>query len=160
MGYLKELNSNPDIQAFPGATFEIEGDVPASQCSEAKYEGTGDWTSPIPPSLTHNGAFVGLNFAGKKCTITVNPGGNTGTFDIFANDNDKLHFVQDPGNGTPPEYYIHNGGSLIITRDVAAWATYITAQGYSYTIKGGKLYTNMPSAQFADACTILFDPLT
>jgi len=161
MGYIRRLDSNVDIQAFPGALFELTGHVPAPQCSEARIEGDDATTSNgLTPTLHHPGKFVLETLDEKVCTITASVGGNIGDFDIQWNDDDTLTLVQDPGTGDPVEYYVHDGGSLILTRNAKSFAQYIHAAGYAYTIKGGKLYTNMPSGQLKDACSILFDPLT
>ena len=160
MGYIKDITNQPKLQVFPGATFEIEGDVPLSQCSEAKIEDDDAVTTTAVQDLIDTGAFAGFALAGKKCTITASVGGNTGTFDIAFNDDNQLLLTQDPGDGNPVTYYIHNGGALILARDMESFAAFIHEAGYPYTIKGGKLYTSMPSNLLAAACTILFDPLT
>ena len=161
MGHLKDIANQSKLQTFPSSTFEIEGLVPADQCSEAKIEGDNGTTVSAPDRrLTDNGKFAGFTLLGTICTILTNPGGNTGNFDIVANTDDRLTFIQDPGFGSPTEYYIHNGGDLILTRNIQSFAEFIRAAGYAYTIKGGKLFTNIPSAQLQNACTILFDPLT
>lgn len=161
MGHIKDIKSNLDPQAFPGATFEIQGTVPEPQCSEAKIEGDDATTENLGfKQLRHTAKFTGWNLTGKVCTITTNPGGNTGDFDIDSNTNDFLFFDQNPGNGSPTTYYVHNGGELILTRDIQSFAEFIHAAGYAYTIKGGKLFTSMPSALLKNACSILFDPLT
>lgn len=161
MGHLKDITNQPKIQTFPGATFQIQGQVPAAQCSEAKIEGD-DAETEGPPflGLVHFQKFIGYNLVGKICHITASVGGNTGDFDITSNDEHILHFVQDPGDGYPVEYYISNGSELILTRDIQSFAQFIHAAGYSHTIKGGKLYTNIPSNLLQPACSILFDPLT
>ncbi|MBA7528101.1 hypothetical protein ES705_20284 [subsurface metagenome] len=160
MGHIKDIKSNLDPQAFPGATFQIEGTVPEAQCSEAKIEGDSAVTSSAGPLLQDAGKFAGYALTGKVCTITASVGGNTGDFDITNNDEDGLLLAQDPGDGDPVTYYVHDGAELILTRDVQSFADYIHAAGYAYTIKAGKLFTNMPSDQLKNACTILFDPLT
>ncbi len=161
MGYLKDIHSNLDIQAFPGAHFEIAGDVPTAQCSEAKIEGDNATTSNFPGFLLNDpSAFTGYDLTGKVCTITASVGGNIGDFDIVSNTAGALELLQDPGDGDPVSYYVHDGGTLILTRSAKSFAEYIHAAGYAYTIKGGKLYTNMPSGLLKNACTILFDPLT
>jgi len=161
MGYLKDIHSNLDIQAFPGAHFEIAGDVPVAQCSEAKIEGFGD-TEDAPQFRLNTilNYFAGYDLTGKICTIFASVAGNIGDFDITSNLTSRLFLQQDPGNSSRADFYIHDGGSLILTRNVKSFAEFIHAAGYAYTIKGGKLYTNMPSAELKDACTILFDPLT
>lgn len=160
MGYLKDVHSNLDIQAFPGAQFEIAGDVPTPQCSEARIEGDDASTSHEMKSLTDPNAFVGFDLIGKICHIVTNPGGETGDFPIHYHSGWTLEFLTSPGNGGPTVYYITDGGELILTRNVKSFAQFIHAAGYAYTIKGGKLYTSMPSNLLKNACTILFDPLT
>lgn len=161
MGYIRRLDSNVDIQAFPGAHFEIASDVPAPQCSEAKIEGDDATTENFPGFVLYDpDKFTGYNLAGKVCTITASVGGNTGDFGITSNSDFGLALNADPGNGDPVTYYVHDGGSLILTRNIQSFAAYIHAAGYAHTIKGGKLYTDMPAGQLKDACTILFDPLT
>ncbi|MBA7588938.1 hypothetical protein ES708_31009 [subsurface metagenome] len=160
MGHLKDIKSNLDPQAFPGATFQIEGTVPQAQCSEAKIEGDSATTESVSFSLTDPGKFVDENLNGKFCTITASVGGDPGTYEINFTSDNTLGFTTSPGDGDPVEYYIHNGGELILTRNKESFAAYIHAAGYAYTIKGGKLYTDMPSGLLKDACSILFDPLT
>lgn len=161
MGYIKDIANQPNLQTFPDATFEIAGDVPQAQCSEARIEGDHASTDRRAPfSLTDLGAFTGWNLTGDICHITENPGGNTGDFDILSNTVDVLILLQQPGNGSPTVYYVSNDIGLIITRDVASFAQFIHAAGYPYTIKGGKLYTNIPSNLLQPACSILFNPLT
>ena len=160
MGHLKDIANQPKLQTFPSSTFEIAGQVPTAQCSEAKIEGDTATTSSITWRLIQAGKFEGWNLAGKICTITASVGGNTGDFDIIDNTFDHLSLNQDPGDGDPVEYYVHDGGTLILTRDIQSFAEFIHAASYAFTIKGGKLYTNIPSSQLQNACTILFDPLT
>ena len=160
MGSILKLDAGVNIQAFPGAKFEIVGDVPAPQCSEAKIEGDTAQTRDAPDfDLLDPNKFTGYDLAGKKCTIVTSVGGNTGLFSIFSNTDHELEFLEDPGDGAPVTYYVHDGGELILTRNVPSFAEFIHAAGYAYTIKGGKLYTDMPSGQLKNACTILFDPI-
>lgn len=159
MGSIRRLDNNVDIQAFPGALFEMAGTVPKPQCTEAQIEGDQANTESDPfPKLIDIGAFVGFNLAGKVCHITASVGGNIGDFDITANMDNSLDLVQDPGLGFPVTYHITDAGEFELTRDMGSFAKFIHAAGYAYTIKGGKLYTNMPNGLLKDACTILWDP--
>lgn len=160
MGYLKDISNQPKQQTFPGSTFEIAEDVPQSQCSEALIEGDSATTGGIPCFLTDPGKFAGFHLAGKKVTITASVGGWPGTYDIASNNDNTLELIQDAGNGDPVEYYCHNGGSLILTRDLQSFAQFIKNAGAAYTIKGGKLYTNIPLHSLQPACTIVFNPIT
>jgi len=159
MGYIKDLSSHPDPQTFPAAKFEAVGEIPAAQCSEAKIESTAGSTINMPfLRLLESGKFTGYNLVGKVAHIISNPGGNTGNFDITANSNDSCTLTQDPGCGAPTAYYISNGGELIDTQNASSLAAFVSAAGYAYTIKGGRLYTDMPDAQLQNACTILWNP--
>ena len=159
MGHLKRLDSNADTQAFPGANFEIAGTVPVAQCSEAKIEGTTAQTTTAGQNLIDAAKFAGFALTGKVCHIIVSPTGNTGDFGITGNGDNFLFLDADPGDSVDVQYYITDGGALILTRNVQSFAQFIHAAGYAYTIKGSKLYTNMPSGQLKAACSILFDPL-
>lgn len=161
MSYIKDLETHPDQQAFPDAKYAISGTPPAAQCTEAVLESTTAVTTDgISKRLTDTGKFTGYNLVGKVCHITASVGGNTGDFDINTNSNDILLFNQDPGNGDPVTYYITDGGELETTRTQQSFADFIHSAGYAYTIKGGVLYTNMPTSEIEKACTITFNPLT
>ena len=150
-----------DVEAFPGSAFVVVQTPPPSQCSEARIESITGTTTGAPDNLPIDfGKFDGEALTGKKVTILTNPNGNIGTFGITGNDDSELTLDGDPGTGAPTAYYIHNGGSLILTRDVQSFADFIHANGYAYTIKGGKLHTNIPSIDLQPACSILFAPLT
>lgn len=161
MGSLKDILNQENRGTFPNATFVIEGEPPEAQCSEALLEGDNAVTTQPPfLDLVDAGAFAGHNLVGKVCHIIASVGGNTGNFNIIINDDDSVVFDSNPGNGTNVEYYITNGGSLILTRTMESFAAFIAEAGYSYTIKGGKLFTNIPSAMLQPACSIVFNPLT
>lgn len=160
MPSLVGINGSAQQKNFPGATFVIEGEVPEAQCSEAKIESILGFSNGAEQKLREVGKFTGFALAGKHVTITL-PAPIAGTFNIISNTNDILNtdqFFPDPVANI--NYFCHNGGSLILTRDVASFAEFIRNSGYAYTIKGGKLYTNIPSNDLQPACTILFDPLT
>ncbi|MBA7710002.1 hypothetical protein ES703_118929 [subsurface metagenome] len=160
MGSIRRLDSNVDIQAFPGAHFIINDEVPAAQCSEAQIEADDASTiNFMSKRLDDIDKFVGWDLTGKVLTITASVGGNTGDFDINSNDDHSLYLAQDPGTGNPVTYYVHNGGELILTRNEKSFAQFIHAAGYAYTFKGGRLFTNMPNGLLKEACTILWDPL-
>ena len=160
MGHIKNIANQPKLQTFPGAIFETAGTVPVAQCSEAKIQGDHGDTSGPGWRLVDPGKFAGYNLNNKICTITKSPTGSTGDFDIENHTDDHLNLFQDPGDSIDVEYYVHDGGELIITRNIQTFAEFISSQHYPYTIKGGILYTSMPSNLFQNACSILFDPLT
>lgn len=161
MGYLRRLDNNADIQAFPGANFEAAGEIPKPQCTEAQIEGTGAYMSgPPKTTLVDVGNFAGFDLSGKVCHITAITGGTPGDYAINWNDANTLSLAASPGPGTNIVYHVTDAGEFELTRNVASLAAYIHAAGYAYTFKAGKLYTNMPSGLLKNACTILFDPIT
>lgn len=161
MSYIKDLQSNPDPQSFPGAKFEISGTPPKPQCTEAEIEGDSADTEAAPINkLSDANKFTAYDLTGKVCHITASVGGNTGDFDITGNDEHTLDLIQDPGDADPVTYHITDGAELELTRNAQSFAEFIHAAGYAYTFKGGKLYTNIPSGQLQPACTITWDPIT
>lgn len=161
MGSIRRLDTNVDIQAFPGAHFIINDEVPKAQCTEAEIESITGSTGFFPTNhLDDHLKFTGYDLTGKVCHITASVGGNTGDFDINSNDDTRLALAQNPGNGNPVTYHVTDAGELELTRNEASFAAFIHAAGYAYTFKGGRLFTDMPSGQLKDACTILFNPLT
>lgn len=161
MGSIRRLDANVDIQAFPGAHFLINNEVPKAQCTEAHIEGDSAITDVIPPARLHDtNAFIRYNLSGKVCHITASVGGNIGDFDIDSNTDSNLWLIQDPGEGDPVTYHVTDAGEFELTRNQASFAAFIHAAGYAYTFKGGRLYTNMPNGLLKDACTILWDPQT
>lgn len=161
MGHIKDIANQPKLQTFPSSTFEIVGDVPAAQCSDFKIEGNEGYTLEANDQEFYSpGTFVGYNLIGKNLTIFP-PAQNAGGYAITNNGDDVL-FVNPflVHHEAHMIFGVHNGGELLLTRDLESFAAFIHAAGYAYTIKGGKLYTNIPSAQLQPACSIIFDPLT
>ena len=131
MGFIRQLDANVDIQTFPGAKFELTGDVPAPQCSEAQIEGDSAITINADLKQLHDpGKFTGWDLTTKVCTITASVGGNTGDFAIASNTDGTLTLDPDPGEGNPVQYYIHDGGELILTRNVKSFAERLHLQGW------------------------------
>jgi len=161
MGHVKDIANQSRQQTFPGATYEFEGTTPVSQCTAPSVFGSFAQTfTAFPGYLLNHGSFAGEDYTGKFVTITQSPHGNPGTYGITSNTDDLIQLDGDPGNSNNVSWYLHNGDSLRIIRNIADWAALISAGGYSYTIKGGKLYTNVPQAAMEFVCPILFDPLT
>ncbi len=159
MGYIK-LKTAGQLPGFPGAIVEAQDPIPLDQCTEAKIEGTDATTTSEPAELTNVGAFVGLTLDGKSCTILESTGGNTGEFPIVSNTDDVLTLTGDPGIGTAVAYQLHDQGELEVTRNTAEFAALAHDAGKAHTFANGKLYTDMLEANFAAACSLLWDPLT
>ncbi len=160
MGSLINLGDNPNIQNFPGARFVITNNVPNTQCAEARIESTTGLTNIAPARIEDAGKFAGFALTGKWCTITESTGPVTGTFQITSNTQDQITFADPLGVDETVTYYVHDGGTLELTRDIESFAQFIHDAGRAYTIKGGKLYTDIPPGLLQPACTITFDPLT
>lgn len=149
-----------DRLAFPNTTFVTHGDVPETQCSESRIDGIAPFVTAAPPTLHDPGKFAGWALIGKFCTMLDKVVGAPQTRQIIDQTDNQIEFNAPPlGDVTDVDYYIHNGGSLILTRDTKSFAEFIHDAGFAYTIKGGKLYTNMPENLLQPACSILFDPL-
>ncbi|MBA7687105.1 hypothetical protein ES703_95565 [subsurface metagenome] len=161
MGSIRRLDSNVDIQAFPGAHFIINNDIPKAQCTEAQIEGdTAETFDSNPDTLVHPFKFTGFNLTGKVCHITASVGGETGDFAIITNTNSELTFGVHVGAGNPVTYHVTDAGEFELTRNEKSFAAFIHAAGYAYTFKGGKLFTNMPNGLLKEACTLLWNPQT
>lgn len=148
----------PHTDEFPGANFRAFDDIPAAECSEAKIEGDQARTTTPCMCLIDLDKFTGYNLPGKVCTITTSVGGNTGDFDITWNDDNVLDLAQDPGNGHPVEYHVHDGGELILTQSVSSLAALARSLGKAYTFASGCFYSDMTEPHMQAACSILYDP--
>ncbi len=111
MGHLKDIANQSKIQSFPNATFEIAGEVPTSQCSEAKIEGDHGQTAIFTLFLTDIGNFTGWNLAGKVLHITAPPA-NVGDYNIIFNTDDAVRVgLQIPTASNDNVYFVTNGGA-------------------------------------------------
>lgn len=107
-GYLKDVANQPNRQTFPGAKFEITGQVPLPQCSEADIQGTNGDTHNGDIVLRDNGAFTDRILFDTILNIT-SPPGNVGTYDIILNNEDLVQLVQQtPVTSVENHYYISN----------------------------------------------------
>lgn len=159
MGFIKE-RTEPDPDNFPGALYEIVGQVPVDQCKEAIIsDGAVTWS--IGQSIISN--ISGLNsiyIVGKKCTITASIM-DDGTYDILSQTTTTItidHTFIDLATGAIIE--IHDSSQTYLTRNLQSFLDFIKSEGYAYTIKAGILYTNCPNPPLANACSTTFNPLT
>lgn len=157
MGYVNKVN-DPNQQEFPGAAFEVSGDAPYSQCDAgAVNESTPDWSigTSIISSVYQ---CANYNFIGKKATISGSAS-DDGTYDITAQSADTITidhtFVGAVGAATVA---IKDADGTHLTRNKASFAQFIHNNGYAYTIKGGKLWTDCPNLTLANACPVTWDP--
>lgn len=159
MGYIRDLQSNPDIQAFPGATYEIDGDVPAAQCQEQRPQGPFYSISIGSPNVVQAGMFAEYDLTGKKIDI-LSTVSNNGTYNVLSNTDDYVvtdHIFTE--NDATVSIIVYDTGEVYITRNEASFLRFIQVQGATYTIKGGKIFTNLANPPMEDACTIAFNPI-
>lgn len=160
MGHIKIINNQPRQQTFPRAQFEIVNEIPITQCKDAVLDITGGALNKTLKTITLVGAFLSYDLTGHIAKVT-NPGPAIGEYPILSNDPDTL-FIDVVGAGTfgfITGRVKHPDGEYI-TRNVNSMARYIRANGGTYTIKGGNLYTDMPPPALDGACSIDWFPLT
>lgn len=160
MGYLKDITNQPNQQTFPGATFEASGTMPVIQCTNALLQGDNGQIFEFEAKITDPGKFTGWNLVGKWFTV-IFPTLPWPSQEIIWNDNDTVQgeYGWDEERNDVV-YYIHNGGELQQQQTAQSLMAYVLSKGYAATMKGGKLYTDMPSAELALACRIYFNPLS
>lgn len=112
------------------------------------------------PFLTDPGHWVAGQHDGREVNIMF-PAGNVGTYTIIASDNVRLTLdrnltVTDATN----QYTIQNPGQSNLTRNASSFRRFIESQSRSHTTKGAILYTNTPTAEMQNACSVVFAPLT
>ncbi|MBA7716323.1 hypothetical protein ES703_125393 [subsurface metagenome] len=121
MGHLKDIANQPKRQTFPNSTYEIVGQVPASQCSQAVIEGDHGHINEMASEITDVGKFAGWDLVGKWFTI-ISPAVYKPTQQIDYNTDDIVSGDYSMGvMSNDTVYYIHDGGELILTRDLKSF---------------------------------------
>lgn len=158
MGFVNKITT-PDQDAFPGALFEIAGNVPEAECQETKNVQVGCSATAGQFTITDVPDQWGeLDLAGKE-VVVAGTVGDDGTYGIVSNTPGVLttdhEFVGTEGaiNAT-----VQDVGQTYLTRNISSFARFIHESGFAYTIKGGKLYTNCPDVTLADACSDTWNP--
>lgn len=159
MGHLKELNGG-DTQEFPGAEYAVAGAVPVAQCEEPLIILSMATYTSGQSIVTKSGAFTGIDLAGKVVEIGL-PFGEAGTYAILSNTDDTITIDHTfSASGSDLFGNCKDSGQAYLTRDKESFIRFIQEEGYSYTIKGGQLFTDCPNPPMADACSTVFAPLT
>lgn len=160
MGFIKNITNQKLQEPFPGATFEVSGTVPVSQCNEAVISSKVGFTSPPTNELRDaTSPFVGFDLTNKTLWVTSPAGFPPDDYHINNNTDNTLFIAYFPAFFQNIHYYITDGPGFTFQRDINSFAQFITAAGYSYTIKGAKLFTDMPENLLQEACTINWNPL-
>ena len=147
-----------DLQDFPGCAAVVIDTPPEAQCQESQVdEAAGSMTDGLY-TITDVGAFVGLDLAGKKVTVTA-PVGEAGTFGILSNTDDVI--TTDNQFGTTDAavaYTCHDEGQAYLKRNVSSFQRFIENLGNAHTTINGQLYTDVLTGPLADACTDTYNP--
>lgn len=147
-----------DVGAFPGSNFVVDDTPPNTQCQETQITGIDGLSITDDIIVSDIEAFVAIDLAGKKITITAPPA-DVGTFNIISNA-PNLVFTDHVFIETGPNvvYSIHDPGQAYLTRNESSFVRFIENEGRAYTIKGGQLFTDTPSPPMNTACSDTFNP--
>lgn len=160
MGYIKDIANQPKLQTFPSSQYAIAGDVPKFQCRESQITFVNAVIFAGQTLILRVGAFAAIDLTGKKVTVTA-PAPDVGLYNVLSNTNDRLFtdhtFI---GAGPACAASVHDTGQLFLTRNLPSFQRYIESQARSHTTKGGILYTNTPTVEMQNACSLAFNPLT
>ncbi len=157
MGQLR-LAKATDLNAFPGCAAVIDDTPPVAQCQEAQIDEAAGAVATGQPQITDVAAFVGIDLADKKCTVTV-PIGDAGTYAVLSNTDDVLITDHDFGEvSAVAEYTVHDDGEVFLTRNESSFTRFVENLGNAHTTVGGQLYTDVATGPLADACSDTYNP--
>lgn len=147
-----------DIEDFPGCAAVVNDTPPETQCQEAQIdEAAGSMTTGLN-TITDVGAFVGLDLADKKITITA-PVGEAGTFDVLSNTDDVLVTSQTFGTtDAAVAYTVHDEAQVYLRRNESSFQRFIENLGNAHTTINGQLYTDVLTGPLAAACSDTYAP--
>lgn len=157
MGSINAIDT-PDTSNFPAAVFVQEGDVPIAQCEETQITDTDPAWLHSTSTITADPSIADIDLTGKSATI-ANSISDDGTYTILAQNGQTITIDHTFAGGDMfADAVYHDTGEAYLTRDVQSFADFIHENGYAYTIKGGKLFTDCPNATLANACSNLWNP--
>lgn len=147
-----------DIEDFPGCASVVVDTPPEAQCQEAQIDEAAGAVATGEPQITDVGAFVGIDLAGKKVTVTA-PVGDAGTYNVLSNTDDVLITDHDFGEvSAVAAYTVHDDGQVYLTRNEASFIRFTENLGNSHTTVNGQLYTDVLTGPLADACSDTYAP--
>lgn len=147
-----------DTLNFPGCAAVVVDTPPEAQCQEAQVDEVAGSITNGQYTITDVGAFVGLDLAGKKVTVTA-PVGEAGTFAILSNTDDVITTDNQFGATDPATAYTcHDDGQVYLTRNESSFARFIENLGNAHTTINGQLYTDVLTGPLAAACSDTYNP--
>lgn len=157
MGQLR-LAKAMDLAAFPGCLSVVDNTPPIAECQEAQIdEAAGSITTGLTV-IDDVGAFIGINLAGKKVTVTA-PVGEAGTYNILSNTDDQI-VTDNTWGATDPAtaYTCHDDLQTYLTRDEASFVRFVENLGNAHSTINGQLYTDVATGPLANACSDTYSP--
>lgn len=152
------LANATDIESYPGALAVVIDTPPETQCQEAQIDEAAGAVADGPVTITDVGAFIGIDLAGKKVTVTA-PVGDAGTFNVLSNTDDVLTTDHAFGEvSAVAAYTVHDDGQVYLTRNPSSFTRFIENLGNAHSTVGGKLYTDVATGPLADACSDTYSP--
>lgn len=147
-----------DLEDFPGAAAVVIDSPPIAQCQESQIDESAGTIANGPVTITDVAAFVGIDLAGKKVTVTA-PVGSTGTYSVLSNTDDILTTDNAFSEASAVcEYTVHDDGEVYLTRNPSSFARFIENLGNAHSTVNGQLYTDVATGPLADACTDTYSP--
>lgn len=147
-----------DTQDFPGCAAVVVDTPPEAQCQETQIAAATASTTASQVTVTKVGAFVGIDLAGKKVTISLSTA-DDGTYDIISNTDDVLTtshtFTNTEAIATAT---CHDDGQAYLTRNESSFQRFIENLGNAHTTINGQLYTDVLTGPLAAACSDTYAP--
>lgn len=147
-----------DLEDFPGCESVVNDTPPIAQCQEAQIdENAGSITTGLTV-IDDVGAFVGVDLAGKKVTVTA-PVGEAGTYAILSNTDDQIVTDNTWGATDPATVYTcHDEAQTYLTRNESSFIRFVENLGNAHTTINGQLYTDVATGPLAAACSDTYSP--
>lgn len=147
-----------DLAAFPGCLSVVDDEPGEAECQESQIvAATVDIVSG-QVTVTKVGAFVGIDLAGKKVTISLSST-DDGEYNILSNTDDVLttdhSFTTTEAIATAT---CHNEGNAFLTRNESSFVRFVENLGNAFSFINGQLYTDVATGPLADACTDTYAP--
>ena len=157
MGQLR-LAKAMDREAFPGCAAVIDNTPPEAECQETEISGAAGSMTAGQYTITDVGAFVGIDLAGKKVTVTL-PAPEAGTYNILSNTDDVITTDNEfATTDAAVAYTAHDDSQAYLTRNEASFIRFVENLGNAHTTINGQLYTDVLTGPLADACSDTYSP--
>lgn len=147
-----------DIQDFPGCLSVVDDTPPIAQCQETEIDEVAGAITNGLDVIDDVAAFVGLDLAGKKVTVTA-PVGEAGTYGILSNTDDQI-VTDNTFGATDPAvaYTCHDNAQTYLTRNQSSFIRFVENLGNAHTTINGQLYTDVATGPLANACSDTYAP--